>query len=48
MVTKVFSTKKKTDAQKQRIVGLLEESKKSQERILELSDLEAKNILPLA
>ncbi|SFH68196.1 Formiminotetrahydrofolate cyclodeaminase [Tindallia magadiensis] len=48
MVANLSATKKKTEEQKNRIAALLEESKKLQERFLELTDLDAENFLPLS
>lgn len=48
MVANLSSTKKKTDEQKAKIAELLEESKKLQDRFLELTDLDAENFLPLS
>ncbi|RQD69119.1 MAG: sugar ABC transporter substrate-binding protein [Tindallia sp. MSAO_Bac2] len=48
MVANLSSTKKKTEEQKARIAELLEESKKLQKRLLELTDLDAENFLPLS
>jgi len=48
MVANFSSTKKKTEDQKARIAELLEESQKLQQRLLELTDLDAENFLPLS